>query len=91
MSVILQRNAEQHPSCVTGSVPTVSRVWPVFLLPFCGEAGKVKELVTRISYIYLRKGSYLARRKEGWVFERLSLVSYRTAYDQRHFGWSRGV
>ena len=62
----------------------------LFLLPFCGEAGKVKELVTRISYIYLRKGNYFARRKEGWVFERLSLISYRIAYDQRHFEWSRG-
>ena len=43
----------------------------LFLLPFCGEAGKVKELVTRISYIYLRKGKnikmqnrFVAARKQ---------------------------
>ena len=51
----------------------------MLLLPFCGEAGKLKELVTHISYIFLRKGNYFAGRKEGWVFERLSLVSLEKA------------
>lgn len=73
-----------------GQCPRYSRVWPGFLLPFCGEARKLKELVTRISYIYLRKGNYFAQRKEGWVFERLSLILYRIAYDQRHFEWTEG-
>ena len=62
-----------------GQCPRHSRVWPVLLLPFCGEAGKLKELVTHISYIFLRKGNYFAGRKEGWVFERLSLVSLEKA------------
>ena len=59
-----------------GQCPRHGRVWPVLLLPFCGEAGKLKELVTHISYIFLRKGT---GRKEGWVFERLSLVSLEKA------------